>query len=415
MRIPYPAPFQQLAYYGWLVVGTVFLASAISIGPGYAFGLFIEPLENSFSWPRTAISASLSFAAVGSLASPILGKLMDRYGARLLITLSLFIMGISFLLRPLMSELWHWYVLSFLQYIAFAGSTGLPAGRLVPIWFPKTRGRVMGITTMGNNFGGVTVPLITGFLLASGNWEAAFLVLAGLTFSIGLMSLVFIRDFPSEDGSGESSTSPIKLTGLSAKEAVRSRSFYFLGFSMMLGSFTYSAVLPQVGDHLIAKGMSQTTVPFAISLLATFGMAGKLIFGYMSEIYTARRMMIVSLAGQVVFIFMMVIFPTPPIAWFAVPLFGLFMGSYGALGNLVAQETFGLKHFGSVAGLLSMAGVISFFIGPFVAGQSYDLTDSYGPGFIAVAIMFTIAAIALTMVTPLEEEPAFIETKKQGG
>ena len=113
------------------------------------------------------------------------------------------------------------------------------------------------------------------------------------------------------------------------------------------------------------------------------------------------------------FIFMMVIFPTPPIAWFAVPLFGLFMGSYGALGNLVAQETFGLKHFGSVAGLLSMAGVISFFIGPFVAGQSYDLTDSYGPGFIAVAIMFIIAAIALTMVTPLEKEPDFIGTNKE--
>ena len=112
-------------------------------------------------------------------------------------------------------------------------------------------------------------------------------------------------------------------------------------------------------------------------------------------------MMIVSLTGQVVFIVLMVRFPTPPIAWLAVPLFGLFMGSYGALINLVIQETFGLKHFGSIAGLISMVTVAPFFVGPLMAGQSFDRTDSYGPGFIAVAIMFAIAASALTRVRTL--------------
>ena len=59
------------AYRGWLVVGAVFLSSALNVGPIYAFGLFIDPVQASFGWQRTAISASLSFAAVGSMASPL--------------------------------------------------------------------------------------------------------------------------------------------------------------------------------------------------------------------------------------------------------------------------------------------------------------------------------------------------------
>ena len=203
MRSYYSAFRSGVAYYGWLVVAIVFLSSALSIGPAYAFGLFIEPLEDSFGWRRTAISLSLSFGAVGSLTSPLLGRIMDRYGTRPLMAGSLAVMGIGFLLRPLMTELWHWYALSFLQYVAFSGATVLPVGRLVGVWFRKSRGRVMGIATMGNNFGGLTVPLITGFLLASGNWQAAYLILAGLTFLIALLSLAVIRESPDgEDGGG---------------------------------------------------------------------------------------------------------------------------------------------------------------------------------------------------------------------
>ena len=102
-----------------------------------------SPWRKAFGWSRTAISASLSFTAVGSLASPIIGRLMDRHGARPLLVISLLLMGISFLVRPAMTELWHWYGLSFLQFIGISGITALPAGRLIAIWFPSSQGRIM--------------------------------------------------------------------------------------------------------------------------------------------------------------------------------------------------------------------------------------------------------------------------------
>ena len=407
MRAAYSGLQGQLTYYGWLVVGTVFLSSAISIGPGYAFGLFIGPLEEEFGWQRTAISVSLSFVAVGALTAPFLGRFMDRRGARPLMAGSLLIMGLSFLLRPFMSQLWHWYVLSFFQYVAFSGSTTLPAGRLVSIWFPRVRGRVMGLTTMGNNFGGFVIPLMVGPMLAAGSWKGAFMLLAGLTFVIAFLSVILVREFPdsgASPGKGKKSFAP-QLTGQAVGEVIRGPTFYMLGLSLMLGSFTYSAILPQVPDHLITSGMSLETAARAVSLLALFGMAGKMSFGYLSELVTARRMMMVSLTGQAFFIVMMVLFPTPPIAWLAVPLFGLFMGSYGALINLVIQETFGLKHFGSITGLISLTMAVSGLLGPLLAGQSFDRMGGYGPGYIVVAVMFTIGAASLTRVRPWSPEP----------
>ena len=392
----------RFAYRGWLIVGALFLASALTVGPIYAFGLFIDPVQASFGWQRTAISASLSFAAVGSIASPLIGRLMDRYGARPVMTVSLAVMGTGFVLRPAMTQLWHWYALSFLQYVAFSGSSALPAGRLLGIWFKRHRGRIMGLTAMGNNFGGLTLPLITGFLLASGNWQSAYLVLGGLTFLIAVLCLAVISEQP--DG-GDAGDAPVgqarpapRLEGLTLSDALRTESFYVLAAATMLASFTYSAVLPQVADHLSSRGMAVTTVPLAVSLLAAFGMAGKFGFGYLSERITARRAMMLSVGGQSVFVLAMVAFPTPPLAWLAVPLYGLFMGGYGALTPLIIQETFGLRHFGSISGVVLLGSVVPFFLGPLLAGASFDLRDSYGPGFVLVAAMFVVSVAMLTQM-----------------
>ena len=148
-------------------MGILFASTGLAIGiSNYAFGLFIAPLEDSFGWQRTAISASLSFAAVGSLLAPIFGRIMDNYGAKPIMVTSMVFMCISFLFRPLMTELWHWYALSLIQFIAFPGVTILPAGRLIGIWFEKDRGKVMGMTFMGNNFGGLIMPFVVGFALS---------------------------------------------------------------------------------------------------------------------------------------------------------------------------------------------------------------------------------------------------------
>ena len=403
-------------YHGWLIVAVVFLVAALAIGTSnYAFGLFVGPLEASFGWSRTAISASLSFAAVGSIASPLIGRLMDRYGARGVMVISLCVFGASFLLRPLITELWHLYLLSFFQFLTFSGAALLPAGRLVGIWFPHSRGRVMGIATVGNNFGGLTMPLLVGFVLTSATasgtetpWRAAFVVVAGVSFVLALAALVLVHENPGwvrGETSGRQPESRPRLTGYSLRDALRTRSFYAMTVVVMLASFTYSGVLPHVNAHLLDWDIPNGVVLTAVALLAACGMAGKLTFGYFAERFSARSAMMVSLAGQVLFISLMVAYPTQPAIWITVPLYGFFMGAYGVLVTLLTQDTFGLKAFGSITGLSQLATLVPMLAGPLLAGVSYDVRGSYGTAFMVVAALFVLAIFALSQVRAPRGDP----------
>ena len=98
------------------------------------------------------------------------------------------------LLRPTISSLWHWYLYSALVYAGFPGATQITSGKIVPLWFPKTRGRVMGAVTSGNNFGGFTMPALAASVIVFSGWELAYLIFGGIMLFLALSSYFIISE-----------------------------------------------------------------------------------------------------------------------------------------------------------------------------------------------------------------------------
>ena len=420
---PRPLPI----YAGWWVISAPFLAAMLTVGSGqYAFGLLIEPLEQEFGWTRTQINLSLSFTAVGSFVAPYLGYIMDRHGAKNILVASMALIVISYLLRPLMTELWHWYALSFIQYLGFSGASILPAGRLVGIWFERSRGRVMGITLMGNNFGGITFPPLTTLALGMSwhwafislsPWQGAYLLFGVIGILMTIYALIVVREFPtteqtrrSRSREGESSDdAPVALTGWTLKESLCTKAFYAITVAMMLGTFTYTAVLTQVAAHLTEEGVSPGSAAIALSQLAGCGMIGKFIMGLLADRITARYSLMIDLLGQSGFLVLLTYFagvsiPLPmlasdaalPLVWIVVGCFGFFLGAFGALTPLIVQDAFGVRFYGSIMGVMSITMGVSSLLGPLIAGWSFDETGSYRFAFLLVAALFFTGAITLT-------------------
>lgn len=389
-------------YRGYWVAVVAFLSTGLTVGmTGYAFGAFISPLENEFGWTRGQVNVAVSLMAISGLSAPVTGRFLDRFGSRPVLVVSLAFVSAGFLLRSVIGELWQLYVLSALVAIGSSGATVLTAGRLVSLWFPQTRGRMMGIVTAGNNFGGVTmVPMATAVIAVAG-WRWGFASFGFLMAALALLAFVVVRDRPREPAGGQPGRGAhIGLRGLSVREAVRTPSFYLLTAGISAGTFTYAVVLTQLIPHLENEGFSRGTATAALSVMAGFGFASKLIFGRASEGLTARYSFIVSLGIQATGLLLFMVAGGSPLAWVAVGVFGLGFGGMGALIPLSIAESFGMRAFGSIMGLVTMIGILPQLVGPPVAGWLFVVTGSYDLPFMIIVAFFGAGMFSLWLARP---------------
>ncbi|WP_342822867.1 MFS transporter [Candidatus Lucifugimonas marina] len=406
-------------YRGWYVVGV----SALSIGAilgtvQFAFGFFIEPLEEEFGWSRTQVNVSLSIGVVTSFLSPVVGNLMDRFGAKWTMAGSILLVASAFLLRSIMTELWQFYLFSGIMFAGTPGATMMPAGRLVLTWFPKARGRMMGIVTSGNNIGsGIAVPIVAGMIGFVGwrwTWGLMGIALVGLA----MLVLLVIRDHaddvikerrkrwaPSDISEQEKS----RLTGgMSVSAAVRTSTFWFLVVGMTLQQFVRTGVVSQMVPHLEQVGFTRGIAMTMMVVLAVFAGSSKLIFGRLSESITARISFMVIMVLQGIGLSVLLFAGGSWIAWGAIVVFGLGMGGVGALTPLVIFDMFGLKQFGSIVGLTRMAISIPILLGPIMAGIIFDSTGKYDLMF-AITIGLLVVSIGSFL---LAKTPRMLASKE---
>ena len=248
------------------------------------------------------------------------------------------------------------------------------------------------------------VPPIVGAILVVSSWQTGYLVLGIATVVLAVVSFVVIREPGMRDSNNRGADAPV-VTGWTVHEALRARVFYVVTLAILLGNFIYSMVLSQVVVHLRAEQISVGVASIALSVVAACGMGGKFVFGFISERVPTRFVMMISFVGQIVGI-LLILYPSNSIMlWAGLPILGMSMGAFGALGPLLVQESFGVKFFGSIMGLVNFATVVSFALGPIIAGLSFDLTDTYRPAFLAMIAMLGLGIVLLTQarVRPIGE------------
>ncbi|MDA0269526.1 MAG: MFS transporter [Chloroflexi bacterium] len=398
--------------YRLLVAVVVFLAFTLTIGiVQYSFGVFLTELERDFGWTRTEVSSAMSFFAVAGLFALPVGWALDRWGARPVMAISVAALAVSQLLRPAMTELWQFYALSALQFAAMPGAVMITGARLVGAWFDTNRGRAMGFTSMGANFGGILFSSLTAVLVNSVGWQAAYVVYGLLFAALLPLVLLIVREAPAVERRTEADTSTLEAAppatavsptslGVSLREAVRSRSFALVVFALFFAQVTYQSVLPQIVPHLEHVGITKTTAAASLSVLAFFGMGGKVFFGWFCERYPARYALIFSLSCQVTGLVWM-LFVTGPAVWLFVPVFGLGFGALGVILPLLVQDTFGLRSFGTIFGLINFLTLGSALVGPPLVGASFDSTGSYQTAFLGISGLFALAAVSIWFARPL--------------
>jgi MFS family permease len=378
----------------------------------FAFGVFITPLEEEFGWTRTQINISLTLGVITAFISPFTGRLLDMYGSRWIMAISLASIALGFFLRAIMTDLWQFYLFSILIVLGVPGTTMMPVGRLVGLWFPATRGRMMGVVTAGNNFGGmVTIPLAAGMIALAG-WRWSFAAMGFVVLLVMVLIVLVIRDDPDEiDREAGKRWAPkgqpgqqarSLLSGFTTNQAFRMRTFWFLMIAMGLQQFARTAVSTQLFPHLEQKGFGIGTAAAMVSVVSFFAVASKVISGRVSESLTARYTYVIIIALQMVSMGLLILFGGSAAVWIALVIFGLGMGGVGTLGPLVIVENFGLRNFGGILGLTRPMQFLPEVAGPLLAGLTFDATHEYDLAFGIVIGILGVSIVSFLLAKPVD-------------
>jgi len=401
-------------YHGYLVAFVAFLSTGLSVGmTQYAFGEFATPLRDEFGWTNAQLYRSLTLSLVSGLVAPLAGRLIDRIGIRPVMFGSLLLIATGFALRPLISELWHWYLFSAIVYAGFPGATIMPAGKLVGLWFPVTRGRVMGAVTAGNNFGGLTMAPLAAVLIAFISWQGAYITFAITMAVLAVVAWLIVReDIESVDAEmrrvgrfdGNVTARAAARAGITMRAAMRTPQFWLITLALVCATFTYQGVLTQLRQHFEESGLAPAVATAGLSVIAGMGIGSKLAFGRASESITARYSMAISVGLQAIGVSLMIVPGNAAVMWLGIIVFGLGFGGLGALIVLVVQEAFGLREFGSIIGAIQVAQIASQAGGPELAGRTRDATGSFDLAFMVVIALFLMGIAALLLARPLKWE-----------
>ena len=201
----------------WRVVAGAVAGLTVCNGPVLFFtsGVFLKPIAADMHWQRSTVSFALSLATfLSALATPILGRMMDRWGIRAvsLPGLPVFAASLGMLALSPGSPA-GFIILAALAGVASTVQAPLPYAKAISAWFDDRRGLALGIAMAGVGLGAIIVPQIARALIELVGWRGAYVGLGALTLAVAFPAVALsIREPDAREESGRAGA-PVRLPG----------------------------------------------------------------------------------------------------------------------------------------------------------------------------------------------------------
>ena len=293
-------------HYGWIIVGITFVLILVTAGVRAAPGVLIVPLEDEFHWSRATISLAvgvnlLLYGAIGPFAAAI----MDRFGVRRTMTISVVLTAAAVATSPLMQQSWQLILLWGVVVGLSCGVIGAYlAAYIAARWFRARQGLVVGILTAANAAGQLVFLPSLASLVTYAGWRTMSLVLAVAVLALTPMLMLAMRDRPEELGLAPYGDprgprpierlpgNPVAVAFRALSEGARSRDFWLIaGGYFVCGASTNGLI----GTHLIPAcvdhGLTEVVGAGLLAATGVFSFVGGTLSGWLSDRFDNRYML----------------------------------------------------------------------------------------------------------------------------
>jgi MFS family permease len=377
-----------------------------------SFGIFFEPVLTDFNWTRTIISGGFSLSWImQGLLGIAMGRLTDRFGPRVVLTISGFLVGLGYLLMSQIGAVWQLYLFYGVIIGSGMGGTWVPIVSTVARWFAKRRSLMTGIVLSGVSIGTLIGAPVASRLISTYDWRMSYIVVGGIVLVVVVLAAQFLRrdstqarQKPYRGSEGETQEPISETHSFSLREAVRTRQFWLTSGMFFCFGFCVYTIIAHIVLHVIGLGISSTS---AANILATAGglsIAGRIVLGSVGDRFGNRQVFIIGFVLMAATLFSLV--PAKEV-WglylFAV-VFGFAFGGCATSESPLVAGLFGLSSHGLILGVINLLGfTFGAAVGPLIGGYIFDMTNSYQLAFIICGAVSVVGLILTVLLSPLQK------------
>jgi MFS family permease len=386
---------------GWLIVGSLFTTLLFAFGGGYnTVPVFLPALIKSFGWSRAQASMLPSILAIASgLSAPLVGRLLDRVEARVVMTGGVAVAALAFFCASRMNSFLPMLLTYVLLGVGISAGTLAPASFVVANWFgDRRRGIALGILMTGTTVGAMLMTQVASRAIAHSGWRAAYVLLGAPMLLLAIPAiLATVRSRPPRAVKLTVAQAGDLLEGCEIAAALRTRSFWMITYIYFAYFFGATGTIFHLIAALLDFGYNAQSSAWVLTACFGFASLGKISLGLLADRTSGRTAMAVNFCGQAIGVLAAQYLVHIPFLLVFVISFGLTQGAPIALAPVMIVESLGLKRYGSLLGMVSIAGTVGAALGPVTMGRIHDVSSSYSGAydlFLVTNILAILAAVS---------------------
>ena len=400
-------------FYGWTILFAAGSSMVVrNATASLTLAVFIFPMSEDLGWSRTLIAGAASLGGlVATVASPLVGWALDRYGARVILTVSVLILGLSTVSLAWATVPVAFYLAYGLGRVIFSSPLNIGPSVVVSRWFVRRRGRATGILFLSHSLGMITFPLIAGLVIKYRGWEDAWAVLGVLVWILALgpvsmlvrqspesVGLLPDGDPPQQTDEGKEAAAAAEEPNWTLREAARTPTLWLLAMATGSLFLLQSGTNIHQGAYFLDQGLGVGISAASLSLNAVFTGVGSIFWGWLVDRVPVRF----TYAGVALMMAVaLVLFPmadTTAEALVVASIFGTAVGGILVVPVVAYANYFGRRSLSAIRGVTEPFVSLGQAIGALFSGIIYDVTGSYKDAFLILAIL-GLATIAMLLAT----------------
>lgn len=391
-------------YYGWV---NLFIAALAMVGtlPGrtQGLGLITEPLLADLQIDRVVFARiNLWATLIGALFCLGVGRLIDRFGSRVVLTLvTLALASVVLVMSGARS------VLAIAILITLTRGFGQSALSVVSItmvgkWFVRRLNLAMAVYTVALSAGFMIAFPLIGAMVISNGWRLTWWAIGlALLFGLAPLSLLLVRRSPEAcllENDGEVVQDQKPAAGFTLAQALATPSFWVFGVASAIYGLIASGIALFNESILAERGFDASTYHRSLIIVALTALVGNFLGGWLASRWTMNRLLTLAmllLAGSLLSL--------PHVKTeLHVAAYAVVMGLAGGFVIVIFfaywSHAYGRAHLGKIQGTAQALTVTASAVGPLVLAECVTRTGSYAAMFYVLAFIVMLLALSAWFV-----------------